>query len=145
MAGVFFSAQVEVAVSTSTKTLVQLYAATDHRALVHEVGISFNGITASEEPVRVELVRQTNAGTMGPLTLQKINESDSETLQSTAKQAASGEPTGSNVVWGARVHPQSGLQWKPRIPIVVPGNSRLGLRVTATTDVDAMATLLCEE
>ncbi len=134
--------------AAAAETVLQLVAAANHRALVVEWDISFNGQVTTDEPVVVELLRQTSAGTSSSLTINKENEADDETIQTTALQDFSAEPTGTTVIRRYYVHPQRGYAWaaggdvKP-IPII--GGSRLGWRVTAPAAVDCAITAVFEE
>lgn len=148
MAGVKFSAQTpEIATGTSKKTIVQVEAAANHRVLVKEISVSFTGISNTALPINVQVLRQTDAGTMSALTLSKRNESDSETIQTTGTQAASAEPTGTDEVMGEETHPQGGFIWQAPFddPIIIQGGDRLGVAVTAAADVNAKARMVCEE
>lgn len=148
MAGVGFCA-VTGAISTGTaaKTLLQLIAAANQRALLKQIEISFAGISPTAAPIKVDILRQTNAGSMSELTLVKANPSDDETLQTTATHTSTGEPSAGNVLWSDYIHPQQGLLWQATFdtPIVVPGGTRLGIRVTAGESVNALVSVRGEE
>jgi hypothetical protein len=148
MAGVkLVAVTAENATGVAKKTLLQIVAAANHRVLVKEVAISFKGIVNTNPPILVELYRQTDAGTMSALTPQKWNPGDDETLQTTAQENATVEPAGATVIFREEVHPQGGYTWQ--LPfgwdISVPGGTRLGVAVTATVSVSAIARTLCEE
>ena len=148
MAGVKAVAQTgEIATGTSAKTLLQLIAATNQRVKIKEFSVSFKGTSNTAAPIKVALVRQTDAGTMSALSPVKMNEADDETLQTTAQHTATAEPTGSTEVMGEEVHPQSGYTWQAPFggEIVVKGGNRLGLVVTAGADVNAKARFVFEE
>ena len=148
MAGVLASLQTgEIASGTSAKTILQLIAAANHRAKVKEVSVSFKGTSGSASPVLVEVVRQTDAGTMSSLTAKKFNEGDDETLQTTGQHTATVEPSGSDVVLSEEVHPQGGWTWQASFggEIAVKGGSRLGLRVTAAEDQTVVGRMVFEE
>lgn len=149
MAGVRLAAVTgEIATGTSTKTILQLVAAANHRVVVREIRASFKGVSASATPVLVEVLRQTTAGTMSALSPVKLNSADDETLQTTAQHTATAEPTAGDVVLAAEVHPQGGLfAWVAPFggELVVPGGERLGLRVTAGATVNCIAMMSVEE
>lgn len=148
MAGVPVSAVcAEVATTTSAKTLVQVVAASNHRILVRRIHASFKGVVTTDAPILVEVLRQTTAGTSSALTPVKLNSSDDETLQTTAREAVTVEPTASDILLRREVHPQGGFDWVARFgeEIVVPGGARLGLRVTAGVSVSAVAGFEVEE
>jgi len=137
----------EVATGTSQKTLLQIVAASNHRVLISEIAISFRGTSNTAEPIEVEIARQTTAGTMSALTPEKMNESDQETLQTTAQHTATVEPTTGNTVLRENVHPQGGYTWQAPFggELVVEGGNRLGVMVTAGADVNATTRAIFEE
>lgn len=148
MAGIGFKCNTaEIATGTSAKTLLQVVAASNHRITVNEWSISFKGTSNTASPILVEVLRQTTAGTMSALTPVKADSADDETLQTTAQHTATSEPTASDVLDRVLVHPQQGYTWvaTPGKELVVPGGGRLGVRVTAAADVNAVATIKGEE
>jgi hypothetical protein len=137
----------EVALSAATaKTVIQIVAASNHRVLVKEWGVFFDGDDPLAEPVQVELVKQSTAGTMSSLTPAKITPG-SETLQTTAQHTASAEPTKSAVLDTVEVHPQSG--YEKILPlgeeIIIAGDERLGIVCTAAGAVNVRAKIKFEE
>jgi hypothetical protein len=123
-----------ISTGTSAKTILQLVAASNHRAVIEELSISFKGVVATDPPVLVEIVRQTTAGTMSALTPVKKVSTDDEALQTTAQHTATAEPTTSDVLKRWEIHPQTGLIWqaRPGDEIVIPGGGRVAVRVTTT-------------
>jgi len=138
---------VGVATGTAAKTLLQLIAAANHAIEVLEVGAGFHGTTNTNEPITVELVRQTTAGTMSSATPVKADDSVADSLDTTAQHTATAEPTTTDVLRAWAVHPQTGLVYQvgPEDAIVVGAGDRVGLRVTAANDVDADAYLVFKE
>ena len=152
MAGVKWTAVPTAAFATGTsrKTILQVLAASNHRALVKEWGISFAGVTNTAVPILVELVVQSTAGSSGDsLTVQKRNTSDDETLQITALSNIDGStaPTDTRVVWVGYVHPQGGRDWQAPWGEEWPvkGGERLGVVVTAVEDVNVVPYMHGEE
>ena len=148
MAGVRFAAVTsEVATGTVTKTIMQVTAASNQRVVIDEVGVSFKGVSATDAPILVELVRQTTAGTMTALAPKKLHEGDDETLQVVSSHTATAEPTSTDVILSQLVHPQSGYTWQASFgrQIQVKGGNRLGLRVTASVGVNCVARMVGEE
>jgi hypothetical protein len=149
MAGINGVAQAgELAVTASTeKCLVQIVAPANHRVKVRGFGVFFDGTSVSAEPVRVQLLRQTSAGTMSALTpAQEIPVS--ETIQTTALKDGSGTvPTAGDVLATFEVHPQSGYEKMYPLgqEIIVPGGGRLGINVLAGANVNATAAIYFEE
>jgi hypothetical protein len=136
-----------ISTGTSLKTLVQVIAASNHRILVEELNISFDGISNTAQPIKVEVLRQTTAGTVTALTPVKGHDGDDETLQITAGHTATAEPTAGDILEIFFVHPQGGRDWQAPFskPFVVKGGGRLGVRVTAAASVNAVVTFKGEE
>jgi len=148
MAGILASAQTaEVTTGTAKKTLLQLVAAANHRVKVKEISVSFKGVSNTDAPILVQVLRQTTAGTMSALTLAKMNESDAETLQTTGQHTATVEPTGTSEVMGEEVHPQGGYTWQAPFggELIIQGGDRLGVAVTAGVSVSGKARIIFEE
>jgi hypothetical protein len=150
MAGVRFKARTDpIATGTSAKTLLQLVAAGNHGILIEEISVSFRGTSNTAEPIRVDVLRQTSAGTMGTSssTIVKDPDDSDETLQTTRQDTASAEPTAGDILLSEAVHPQQGYTWTfPfHARLKVGGGDRLGIRVTAAADVNAMVRVTGEE
>ena len=137
----------DVLTGTAAKTMIQLVAAANHSVALTELKCSFAGVNNTHEPIEVRLVRQTTAGTMTALTLVKADDSGGDTLDTTAQHTATAEPTGGDVVWCLRVHPQNYVIWQapPGQEIIIGAGDRLGLVVTAANDVKCSASLTFEE
>jgi hypothetical protein len=148
MAGLLASAQTgEVTSGTVKKTILQVVAAANHRIKVKELSVSFKGTSGSDTPVLVQVLRQSDAGTMSALTPKKFNEADDETLQTTAQHTASAEPTGTDEVMGEEVHPQGGWTWQAPFggEITVKGGDRIGIAVTAAASQTVKGRIVFEE
>lgn len=149
MAGILARANAaEVATTTSTKTIVQLVAPTNQRLKVWQWGVGFKGITNSDAPIKVDLVEQSTAGTSSALSTVREPDGGSETLQGTAREAVTVEPTLTSVLESHEIHPQGGsFDWvAPQInPILMAGGKRLGIRVTAGVSVSCTAYFRYEE
>lgn len=149
MAGVAFSlATDEISTTTSTKTICQIIAASNHRVLLNEWSISFKGITNSAAPIKVDILRQTTAGTSGSAAnVRKGDSTDDETIQTTANQNFSAEPTASDILRSYEIHPQTGFVWQAPYgkELIIPGGSRLGIRVTAGADISCIFTASGDE
>ena len=148
MAGILATAQTaEVATGTSAKTILQLIAAANHRVKVKEWSVSFDGTSNTADPILIEVLRQSDAGTMSVLTPVKIDADGDETLQTTAQENATVEPTAGDVVMREQVHPQGGYTWQAPFggELVINGGDRLGIRVTAGADVNAVVRMVFEE
>src|SRR5437899_2482889 len=97
MADLLFNAQSpKITFSTSTKTLVQILAATNQRIKIGEGSLSFDGTSNTATPIQWDFVRQTSAGTLTNVTAtHKLDPDIPETLQTTVKDTATAEPTDS--------------------------------------------------
>lgn len=147
MAGNFGSLTTSAAVSstTSAKTILQLIAPTNQALRVQGFGCFFAGVSVTDAPIVVELLRQTTAGTVTSRTPLKRGISGT-TIQATGGENATAEPTASDILWSGQIHPQSGVE----VPLVgreilMDGGTRLGLRVTAAVAVNVRAHIDYEE
>jgi hypothetical protein len=148
MAGVRFKAVTgQISTGTSAKTLMQIVAASNHALLIDEISISFDGTSNTATPIKVDVLRQTTAGTMSSLTPVKDPDDSDETLQVTAQHTATAEPTAGDVLLSEHIHPQQGYTWQAPFgrSIKVGGGDRLGIRVTAGASVNALARVAGEE
>lgn len=151
MAGLNFTVSTEgaVTVSASTpKTLLQVIAPTNQRVKVKRVSVSFNGTSASDPAILVQLLRQTTAGTMTAATPRKDDAGDDETIQTTAQHTATAEPTASDIIWESYVPAVGGAVVDFPEPKTIKGGTRLGLKVSpgaTPATVSASATIDCEE
>lgn len=136
-----------IATGTSLKTLLQIVAAANHKVLIDKISISFNGTSSTAEPIRVDLIRQTTAGTMSSLTLAKDPDDWDEAIQTTAQHTATAEPTAGDVLDSVHVHPQQGYDWNFAYgrEVRIGGGDRLGIRVLAPATVNAVVSFAGEE
>lgn len=138
----------EVATGTSKKTILQLIAASNHRVLIKEWSISFDGISNTAAPIIVSVERQSDAGTGGSsVTMEKLDNDAGETLQTTANYGLTAEPTNCYKQDSHQVHPQGGYTWQAPFggELVVNGGDRIGIAVTAAAGVNAIAKFIFEE
>lgn len=148
MAGNRFKAVTgQITTGTSAKTLLQIVAATNQKVLIDEISISFNGVSNTAEPIKVDVLRQTTAGTMSALTMVKDPDDWAETMQTTAQHTSTSEPTAGDVLMSEHVHPQQGWTWQAPFgrAIAIGGGDRLGIRVTAAASVSAIVRAAGEE
>ena len=140
MAGVAWQVRcAAVATTTSTKTLLQVIAASNHRVLLEYCKVTFQGIVATDAPIQCEILIQTSAGTSSAATVNKWNAADDETLQITAFEAVTVEPSASTIKVTDYVHPQGGKVWTFGMGLPVLGGTRLGFRtVTPGVSVNAI-------
>jgi hypothetical protein len=92
----------------------------------------------------VVVEKQSDAGTTSALTPIRITPG-SETLQSTARHSASGEPTSAAVIHRLRTNVGASLLKTPEDFIVLAGGERLGVKVTSASSVNITTTIIYEE
>ena len=121
-------------VAETTKTLVQLVAATNHGITIVAWGVGFNSVAAADEPIACRLQIQTTAGTSGAST--QINHRNHsldghETIDTTGRDAFTVEPSKDTNFPTRLVHPTSGYEiWFPEGDEIVIGSAeRIGLEV----------------
>jgi hypothetical protein len=145
---------VEVATGTALKTVLQVApVGTDIR--VHGWGISFDGVSATAEPVKVGLVDTANPSTTGTsLTPEEWEGTDGQASLAVGGAALTAynltvEPTETVVRYldGQEVHPQTGYSvfWpEARHPSVKAGRF-LKVRLLAAATVNCLPFVLWEE
>lgn len=134
-------------VAATAKTVLQLSTPANHRVRILGISIFFSGTDATAAKATVNLTRQTNAGTMSAVTIEKTDTSISETVQTAATQNASVEPTPTGgPLRTYRVSPVDGLIHTLDVnDLIVGGGTRLGVIVTAPAVVDVTVELFFEE
>lgn len=148
-AQVFFSTN-QTLTASGTQTMLRITAGSAHVGKILKAYCGFNGITAADPPILVQLCRYTGDGTMSSVTGQKADLGRNEAIIATAGALATVEPTGAVVLDAAYVHPQGGsYTWNfgDTPGLIIPGTdsgslTRLGIRLvvgtlTATTKVQA--------
>ena len=120
-------------VATTAKTVIQLLAPTNQILAITGYGFGGRGVSNTQEPILVEFLRQTTAGTATGLTPRKKKPSQAETLQAAAQEDFTVEPTSTDEVRSHTVHPQTDLEIRDGFgnEIEVDGAGRLGVRATA--------------
>jgi hypothetical protein len=122
-------------VAGTTKTIVQVVPGTNTPVRVVEIGVSFNGVTTTDVPVLVQLLRQTTAGTSSSLTLIADQESSSKSVVATGLKTFTAEPTTGNILRDWYITPIAGL-FVLQFPLgreVDALTSRIALRCNAPT------------
>lgn len=133
--------------AATTKTIVQVVPGTNTPVRVVELGVSFNGVTTSNVPVVVDLLRQTTAGTSSALTLVADQEQNTKTVVATALKTFTAEPTAGNILRTWYVTPANGLLIV-QFPLgreVDAQTNRIALRCTAPDAVSVTAYISFEE
>lgn len=145
------TAEISIA-SNTTKTLIQLQAPTNQGVAWVRGGVAFQGVTVTDGPCQLQIVKQTDAGTMSSYTeVLMTGPGASVTPQGVATTNATAEPTTTDVVDHKYVHPQSGYEWVFQRSQDEPvyANARYAIRIISPssgwTTVDAVAWLWWEE
>jgi hypothetical protein len=133
--------------AATTETMIQLAAAANHQVKISMWSVSFNGTSNTNEPVLVEVLRQTTAGTASSLTLVKKNDSEADSFDVTAQQTFTAEPSAGNVLEQHYVHPQTGMTIHYPLggELKIGAGDRLGIRATAPNAVSAACDIHFEE
>lgn len=140
----------DVALSAATaKTILSVINASNGLIRIVEFGVTFDGTSASAEPVTVELCSSTQAGA-GTTTSHTIVQcrGPTRTVQATAARNYTAEPTTLTVLKRWLVHPQAGIVLQfplGREPEQVTTADALCLRCTAPATVNAQAYIEFEE
>jgi hypothetical protein len=136
-----------VTLPAAVETGVQIKAATNHAVKVLEIGVSFHGTSATNEPVLVDALRQTTAGTASALTLVKQDDSQGDTFDTTAQHTFTAEPTAGDILRSWAIHPQRNIVYPvdPLAPILVGAGDYFGVRATAPDAVNADFYIVFEE
>src|SRR5512143_2769674 len=99
-----------------TKTLLQLLAPANQGVAWKRLKVSFEGVTASDKPVLLQIVKQTDAGTGGVAVTETVLQAPKGTAPTPQATALGGiwattEPTTTDIIDEVYVHPQSGYEW----------------------------------
>lgn len=98
--------------ANTTKTLIQLAAPTNQGVAWLRAGVSFYGGVVTDTPAQLQIVKQTDAGTMSSYTeVLACGPGVSVTPQGVALTNASAEPTTTDIVDEKGVHPQTGYEF----------------------------------
>ena len=134
-------------VAATAKTVLQVVAPANQRVLVKNFHISFDGVSATAEPVVVQLRRQTTAGTMSAATPRKKDDDIATAIQSTGLKNATVEPTDGDILKEIEVHPQAGYESEKELmqEWIIGGGDRIAIKATAPAAVNCVASMECEE
>lgn len=136
--------------AATVETLIQVVAGASKPFRLSRWGVSFNGATTTDQPVRVELLRLTSAGTSSALTPFRFDPTG-EVSMAQGRTSHTAEPAPSDVLEVHYITPAGGNLvevyspgYPDERPIVAP-NGRIGIRVLAVAAVNANAFLIFEE
>lgn len=137
-------------VADTQEGILWLMGVTTTTARIIEWGVSFDGVVATAQPIRVGLFRVTNAGTTPTATVEMAWDIGSPAAACIAAKGFATPPTfTSTPLCEYNVHPQSGLivQYplgrEPTIDNVTTDG--LGVYCTSNSVVNALATIIWEE
>lgn len=140
-----------VSLSTNvTKTLLQLLAPPNQGVAWKRASVSFEGVTATDKPVIVQILKQTDAGTGGNSVTETVLTAPKGTAPTPQATALAGlwattEPTASDIVFEKYVHPQSGFEyvWQQAEDEWPYFNERYAMRVITPTG-NATTNAICD-
>lgn len=129
------------------ETALQVVAGASKRAEVIRWSVSFNGTDGTKAPVRVELMRQTSAGTSTAYTPKKIDPAGDAPLL-TGRTAFTAEPTTDDVLETYYVSPNAGLlviEYAPDDRPRIAAAGRMAIRLLANDAVSFNAYMVAAE
>jgi len=135
--------------ATTAKTVLNVIAGTGAPIRLVEFGVSFDGVTAGNEPVTVEICSSTQAtaGTSSSATPRQIRGA-TRTVQASGARNYTGEPSVLTVLKSFLVHPQGGglvVQFPLGREMEEAATNGIALRLTAPDAVNAQAYMEFEE
>lgn len=149
-AGYSVETTADVALTAATaKTILSVINAANALIRITEFGVSFDGVSATAEPVTIELCSSTQAGA-GTTTSQSPVQmyGPPRTVQATGARNYTAEPTVLTVIKRWLVHPQTGIEMQfplGREPEQTTTADAICLRCTAPAAVNAQGYINFEE
>lgn len=130
-------------VAATPKTALQILAGANEPVEIPFFDVSFDGISPTDRPVLVQVLRQTTAigGSPTAVTPVEVPNADPGALAVTAASSAGGtEPTSSDVYWSGYLHPQTRqiIARPSGKPFRIVAGERLGLAFTAPNNVNVI-------
>lgn len=134
--------------AATAETILQLRGVAAVKAKVIEWGVAFDGVSATAEPVRIRVLRQTSTGTATAAT-EVPWDPDNPTANVISFHSFTAEPTAGSVLVDTEVHPQSGIivQYPLGREITIDNatTSKLGIECTAPAAVNVVGYIVWEE
>ena len=127
-------------VAAGNRTMVQIITGAALRAQIVELKLAFDGVSSTAEPVDVQIMTQTTAGTAGAAT-PRARDTAAPAATTTAQTGfSSTEPTTGVVLDQFMLHPQGGLYaqaWALGDPLAFMANvsTRLAIVIICPTGV----------
>lgn len=149
-AGYVVETTADVSLSAATaKTILSVINASNALIRITEIGVSFDGTSATAEPVTVELMSSTQAGA-GSSTSQSPVQiyGPTRTVQATGARNFASEPTALTAIKRWLIHPQTGIELQfplGREPEQVVTADAIVIRCTAPAVVNAQGYICFEE
>lgn len=140
----------DIALTAATaKTILSYINAANGVARLTELYVGFDGVSATAEPVTVELCYSTEAGA-GTATSHTMAQTGgpTRTAQGTAKRNFTAEPTALTVWKRWLVHPQAGMVLQfplGREPELIVSSDAIVIRCTAPANVNCQGYMEIEE
>ncbi len=116
--------------AATVETIIQLLAVANHRVALLGYGMGGAGISNTEEPGIVDILRQSDAGTASALTLVKLQATLTETLLTTGQDTFTVEPASGDVLRTHTLHPQAAFDIRDAFSreIIIGTAGRLAIR-----------------
>ena len=138
----------EVSLTAATvKTVLEWAAATNHRIKVLGIQVFGKGVSTTDTPILVSLVRKSAAGTGTAVTEVKNDTDDAGTIQTVAISNDTAEGTVTDTLQNWEVHPQTGLAIF--FPLgqepIVPSAGIMAIRCTAAQAQTVSCNVTIEE
>lgn len=140
----------EALAAATAETVLALFGASVIKARIIEWGVSFDGISATAEPVRIRLLRLTaDDGTRTTTVTEAAWRADSHAANCVGRHSYTAEPSKGDVLADYNVHPQTGiviqypLDREPEIDNVATVG--IAIEATAPAVVNAVAYIVWEE
>ena len=134
-------------VAATVKTVIEATAAANHRFKLLGLEVFGKGVSTTDTPILVSLVRKTAAGTGTAGTEVKNDPDDAGTIQTSFVANNTVEGTIGDVLKNWEVHPQTGLivYFPLGQEVIVPTAGIVAVRCTAAQAQTVSVNLIAEE
>jgi hypothetical protein len=126
-----------IALDAATNLTVMQLLSNTRPIKVTEWSVSFDGATPADEPVLVQMMRQTTTASTGAAVTPRKRIDYVSTAVTTVRTAPTSEPTSGDVLESYYLTPNGGLivyQYPEGGEIIVPAGGRLGIVCNAPTN-----------
>ena len=139
----------EPALVTTAASVCTITAGTSRPVWVVQLCIGFDGVTAAQIPLEIQVLRASAVGTGTGRTLIKADATDGNSIVATGTTLLTAEPTYTDMLFRAYLHCQTPpLIWQPPPRTVcITGAGMMGVRSVGTPspDVSCVGYLILEE